>query len=600
MRKPWSFFLRLPLLLVLLFLVLAPMLLPGCGGSRQEGGEAGLRKWYALQQDTLQQELALLDSQVRNQKPLASLQQQFAVARFRYKHIEPLVEYYFQGLTRRINGPALPDIKTEDNQVWPPHGFQVVEQYLYGGFADSLRTTLSNEIKLLQTDLNYVQSNMEATAILPRHVHEMVQHQLIRIGTLGITGFDAPLSKLSLPETDAALNGLQLMLEALGGGSLPDKSFDAARTYLRQHTGFDAFDRMAFLQQYLAPLSLALAPAKKDPADSLFSKPFDGTLAALLQGRGFDPDFYTNYASAKSNAAKIALGKQLFYDSRLSKSGTLSCASCHQPQKYFTDGLPRAANSVHGGSLPRNTPTLLYASLQRDQFYDHRSTTLEDQVNQVMDNSEEFGMQASFAARKLAQDSGYRRLFQTAFGVDSIGGYQVRNAVAAYIRSLNPFKSRFDAYMQGDKAAMNAQELEGFNLFAGKAKCATCHFIPLFNGTVPPWFGKSESEIIGVPAKAGWEKATIDGDVGRYQWNQLEELKFAFKTPTVRNSEKTAPYMHNGVYQNLEDVVKFYQKGGGVGLGMNLPYQSLPFDSLQLNTREQQAVVAFLRTLTDR
>ncbi|OLY94750.1 hypothetical protein BUE76_08985 [Cnuella takakiae] len=575
-------------------------MLPACGVNKPKDEAAALRQWYGLEQDSLQQDLSMLDSFVQQGAALPQLQQQFSAARNSYKHVEGVVEYYFQGLTRRINGPALPDIHTEDNQVWPPHGFQLVEQYLYGGFADTLRPLLSNEIKLLQTDLNFVLSNLEATAILPRHVHEMVQHQLIRIATLGITGFDAPLSKLSLTESDAALVGLQRMLQAVGQPDRSGNAFAAARNYLQQHQDFDAFDRMVFLQQFMAPLSLQLAPAQKDPADSLFTKPFDGSLAALLQGKGFDPDFYTNYASAKSNTAKVALGKQLFYDNRLSKSSTLSCASCHQPEKYFTDGLPKAANGVHGGSLQRNTPSLFYASLQRDQFYDHRSNTLEDQVNQVMDNSDEFGMQASFAARKLSQDSGYRQLFKAAFGVDSIGGYQVRNAVAAYIRSLNPFRSRFDDYMRGNKAAMNTQELEGFNLFAGKAKCATCHFIPLFNGTVPPWFGKSESEIIGVPAKAVWEKATIDGDVGRYQWNQLEELRFAFKTPTVRNSEKTAPYMHNGVYQNLEDVVRFYQKGGGVGLGMNLPYQSLPFDSLQLNAREQQAVVAFLKTLTDR
>ena len=111
---------------------------------------------------------------------------------------------------------------------------------------------------------------------------------------------------------------------------------------------------------------------------------------------------------------------------------------------------------------------------------------------------------------------------------------------------------------------------------------------------------ESESEIIGIPEKAVWENAKIDPDLGRYAINQLEELKYAFKTPTVRNSAKTAPYMHNGLYKTLDEVVNFYHKGGGVGLGIDLPFQSLPFDSLQLNHNEKKSIVAFMNALTDR
>ncbi len=582
---------------VLFFLL---QLLPACKNDKTVAGESGLRKWYGAESNALLGELSVLDSLVSRQAGVAALQSRFSVARSRYKHIEGIVEYYFQGLNRRINGPALPDVQPEDNQVWPPHGFQVIEQYLYSPFADSLRPLLANEIKLLQTDLKFIAANLAVTDILPRHVAEIMQHQIIRIGTLGITGFDAPLSKLSLPEAGAALAGLQATLNSYA----PERAaavkapFAAAQAYLTAHPDFDAFDRMFFLQQHLAPLSTLMQ--NKNKADSLFNKPFDGTLAMLLQGRGFDPDYYTNYASAKTNPAKVALGKQLFYEVRLSKSGRLSCAGCHQPERFFTDGLPKAANKVHGGSLPRNTPTLLYASLQRDQFYDHRAATIEDQVNEVMNNEEEFGQQAVQIAKQLSRDKHYKPLFAAAFPTSSVGGYEVRNALAAYIRTLNPFQSRFDAYMQGNRAAMKSEELVGFNLFAGKAKCGTCHFIPLFNGTVPPWYNKSESEIIGVPQKPLWSKATIDPDEGRYKWNRLEELRYAFKTPTVRNSAVTAPYMHNGVYKTLDEVVEFYHKGGGAGIGIPLPFQSLPFDSLQLGSKEKKAIVAFLHTLTDK
>jgi cytochrome c peroxidase len=162
-----------------------------------------------------------------------------------------------------------------------------------------------------------------------------------------------------------------------------------------------------------------------------------------------------------------------------------------------------------------------------------------------------------------------------------------------------PFNAKIDQYFKG-KGSLNASEQNGFNLFAGKAKCATCHFIPVYNGTIPPWFNNTESEVIGVPSSIKWAKAVVDGDVGRYTINQLEQLKYAFKTPTVRNVEKTGPYMHNGVYNTLEEVIKFYELGGGNGIGMNLEYQTLPFDNLQLTSKEKVDLISFMLALTDK
>jgi cytochrome c peroxidase len=162
-----------------------------------------------------------------------------------------------------------------------------------------------------------------------------------------------------------------------------------------------------------------------------------------------------------------------------------------------------------------------------------------------------------------------------------------------------PFKAKVDNFFN-DKDTLTISEKNGFNLFAGKAKCATCHFIPLYNGTAPPWFNNSESEVIGVPEKTNWEHAVVDKDLGRYKFNQLEQLKYSFKTPSIRNSEKTAPYMHNGVFNTLEDVIKFYELGGGNGIGMQLEYQTLPFDNLKLTKEEKRDLINFLNTLTDK
>ena len=162
-----------------------------------------------------------------------------------------------------------------------------------------------------------------------------------------------------------------------------------------------------------------------------------------------------------------------------------------------------------------------------------------------------------------------------------------------------PFTAKIDAYFKG-YVSLSESEMNGFNVFTGKAKCATCHFIPLYNVTVPPWYNNSESEVIGVPQSIEWSHAKIDKDLGRYILNQLEPLRYSFKTPTIRNIEKTAPYMHNGVYKTLDEVIRFYELGGGNGIGMNLEYQTLPFDNLSLTAQEKIDLINFLKTLTDK
>lgn len=123
--------------------------------------------------------------------------------------------------------------------------------------------------------------------------------------------------------------------------------------------------------------------------------------------------------------------------------------------------------------------------------------------------------------------------------------------------------------------------------------------MPLFNGTIPPTYSSNESEVIGVPKEAKWRQATIDPDTGKSAIVPHEIYLYSFKTTSVRNAELTAPYMHNGVYKTLDEVMRFYNVGGGKGIGIELPHQTLPFDSLGLSRREIQDVIAFVKSLTD-
>ena len=146
---------------------------------------------------------------------------------------------------------------------------------------------------------------------------------------------------------------------------------------------------------------------------------------------------------------------------------------------------------------------------------------------------------------------------------------------------------------------MNIDEMEGLNLFVGKGKCASCHFIPLFNGVLPSEYVDTEWEIIGVPSAKNISQPMLDDDIGRAGVINVDIFKHAFKIPTLRNIELTGPYMHNGVFKTLEEVIAFYDIGGGSGLGYDVPLQTLSADSLHLTEREKFQLISFLKTLTD-
>lgn len=247
----------------------------------------------------------------------------------------------------------------------------------------------------------------------------------------------------------------------------------------------------------------------------------------------------------------------------------------------------------------RNSPTLFYAALQKGFFYDNRAGSLEGQIVDVTTNVNEFHTDLDHLQQVAASDADYVKSFHELYQKDTVLEGDVRNAIASYIRSLVPFNSKFDRNMNGLEQTLTADERQGFNLFMGKAKCATCHFPPVFNGTVPVAFKESEVELIGVPNANDTINATIDKDLGRYEVYHTEERKHFFKTPTVRNAALTAPFMHNGVYNTLEEVIDFYDRGGGVGIGIALENQTLPTDKLELTEAEKAALVAFIEALND-
>jgi cytochrome c peroxidase len=538
-----------------------------------------------------------------------ALRQLFLQTRLAYKKLEWAVEYFNPAVARLVNGEpvqeAEPVIDADPSQSYgpgrvrivQPEGLQMIEGILYPQY-DTGRTSELLE-RLTRLQVNIARSRLYFTHIdmLRGQVFDAARLEVYRIMILGIGGFDAQLSLNCLYEAATALEGVQAAMEHYDS----DVRFQAAITYLRRNVTFNNFNRAVFIRVYGNPISAGLLRLEEQlhvPAIR-YNRLLRQDAATIFDKDAFDADAYAPGPEYLSTAQKIALGKRLFSDPILSGTGTRNCASCHRPEHAFADGLTR--NTVIGRQdlLDRNTPTLLNAALQPAQFYDLRVNTLEDQVWDVVHNEREMQSSAQLAVGKLRQDSVYRRLFAEAFSSPStIDTFQLMNALAAYVRSLVRLNSRFDDYMQGDSAAMNTQEVLGFNLFMGKARCGTCHFMPLFNGVFPPQYDREETEVIGVPGTTPGK--SIDLDRGRAAILAAPFLEHSFKVTTVRNARLTAPYMHNGVFGTLDEVLDFYDAGGGAGSGWPVDNQTLAKDSLHLTIGEKKAIIAFIGSLDSR
>lgn len=526
------------------------------------------------------------------------LQNHFLRARILYKKMEWATEYFMPTTTQFVNGPPVPEIEIEENRIFEPEGLQVVENLIYA--EDSIDySELLRQCKLLQSYAKTYASYWNALELNSSQVFDAVKLQVFRIVSLGISGFDAPLAKSSIHEAAISLDALNKVMSTYSQDESFKKLFRSAIRFADACVIFENFDRLAFIKDYCNPLTEALVTLQKRldipfVQDRRLLKP---DAVHLFAAGAFDVNAYTTDSSYFSSEHKVSFGRRLFYDPILSKDNKRSCASCHDPKRAFTDGKP-SSSAFQSGFVKRNAPTLLNAALQPWQFYDMRTTSLENQSIDVIQNVDEMHGDLTYATHKISNDTIYQRLFEYAFNKRQIQPIHLQNAIASYIRSLVYMNSRFDKFMQNRNGiTLSTIEKQGFNLFMGKAKCGTCHFAPLFNGTVPPSFMNMESEVIGVPISKNVKE--IDDDLGRYNQVKVEPYRHSFKTTTVRNVSLTGPYMHNGIFETLEEVVDFYDKGGGIGIGINIKNQTLPPDHLKLDDQEKKALLAFLHALED-
>jgi cytochrome c peroxidase len=304
-------------------------------------------------------------------------------------------------------------------------------------------------------------------------------------------------------------------------------------------------------------------------------------------------------AAAVENPALVELGRTLFFDRRLSGDGTMSCATCHDPSMAYADGLD-ISMSYPTTSNWRNSPTLLNVGLAPVLFHDGRAASLEEQALFPMRSAFEMNQDLDYLEQELASVPGYVRAFEAALGPGPITRGRIARALAAFERTLISRGSRLDRHLRGEADALGAEARAGLALFTGKAGCIRCHHGAAlsdyaFHRTgVPEHPGMATDPRMGATVRyvgrlAGYpDYAAITEDPGRYLVTARAEDWKAFRTPALRDLAETGPYMHNGVFSSLAEVVEFYNAGGGPGA------DELIIKPLGLSATERAALVKFL------
>lgn len=572
------------------------------------------------------QRLVKQSTTLKNTKEdITDLQKIHLENRLNFKKIEFFLEYFDRySIKKMINGAPLLSVepKVPEVTVIEPSGLQVLDELIFSEAPFTEKEAIIKHATQLQKDYKKVYEYQKRIKITHRFIFEATRNELIRIFSLGITGFDTPGSANAIPEAIASMQGIanaiqpytQMLKEK--DAILPNEIndlFEKSIQYLKDNNDFDRFDRMHFIRVFIDPLYAKTYQLQGALQIETVTETNPQVQSVNYDAESiFDEDFlnksyFSNINFEQANIQKrIELGKILFFDPVLSSNLERSCASCHQPEKAFTDGLPKSLAMDGKETIQRNSPTIINAVFSERYFYDLREPQIERQIKHVVLDSKEFSTDFFKIIEKLSKSKTYQALFAEAYSEYpkyQMSKWSISDALASYVTSVSSFNSPVDQYIRKEINTIDPDVIAGFNLFMGKAACGTCHFAPTFNGSVPPVYDESESEVLGVPASRDTINPVLDSDLGRAASRRpIDETPFykhSFKTVTVRNIAKTGPYMHNGVYQSLEEVVDFYNKGGGIGLGLDVPYQTLPDTPLNLSNKEKQQLIVFMKALSD-
>jgi len=417
---------------------------------------------FAAHCASLQKTIQALD--LHNPRSLQTARQKLRDCRASWKKIEPFLEYFFKSSSRIYNRAPKFEAEEPGMEYQSPIGLQVIETLLYESGDPARKRQLLEQSSAVAGSASDLLSLLYDFHAEDKQILESLRIELLRVIALDITGYEAPYLKTGITEAAAALQSIQYQLEPYSPDYSLHHLLQSTIAYCNAHSDFNTFDRLLFLKYYALPLQKALSSFIRNKSLYLNTNKLLNYDADNI----FSPNALT--IPGTGNPQLIAAGQKLFYDRSLSGSNTRSCASCHMPEKKFTDGLITPLTMDGHSHLDRNAPSLLYAGLQHRQFWDGRANTLEEQIVAVLKDPKEM---------------------HTGLGDTTLTG--IARSIAAYINTLHPMNAAFDRYIRNDTGSrLSPAQIRGGNLFMGKAQCATCHFMPVLNVLIPPDYAVTE------------------------------------------------------------------------------------------------------------
>ncbi|MBK9195213.1 MAG: cytochrome C peroxidase [Flavobacteriales bacterium] len=563
---------------------------------------------------------AIEENDLTTPEGLAKVNNALALARTDMKNADFWLRYLNPLAQKSINGPLPVEWETEVSEKdGKPYrrvgaGFTLVAGYLEE--PDFQKDSL---LRLVQAAIDGTDAFAadSTTTQLSEHHHFFLCNRLFLLNLAAIytTGFECPDTSLVIPELRSMMTAVRGIYVSFNS-SFP--STPVTETYLAKYDAAVAFanaqpsspwrfDHFTFIQQYVNPLfamnqgfindykvssASFVDHALSDASTSIFAK--DLYYAQDTKG------IFRRVQDVGTLARIDALGKQLFFDPLLSGNNERSCASCHLADQFFADTTAVTAIKFdHQGKLARNTPSLVNAPMNQLLMLDGKLTTLQQQAMTVMAEPSEMGAVHGDVLAKVMNCPDYRTELQALLKatpqVKEVSMEHITSAITFYYGKFSAYRSPFDEAMDAG-GTISPDAHAGFNLFMSKAQCATCHFVPQFNGVKPPFVG-SEFEVLGTPSDS--TGTALSNDLGRYGVNPAPETHRAFRTGSLRNNQYTGPYMHNGAFRTLDQVIDFYDAGGGAGHGLDVPNQTLSSDSLHLTPLEKRQLRIFMNSLTE-
>ncbi|HUM47589.1 MAG TPA: cytochrome c peroxidase [Chitinophagales bacterium] len=548
------------------------------------------------------------------------LQEQISIMRLKMKAIDFWLRYLEPVAYKKINGPLPVEWETE-----------VFEKYEKPYKREGAGLTLAQleldadlpQKKILLQLLNesdaatgvFQSDSIVALLMTPDHFFFANRLFLLNLASIYTTGFECPDRERIIPELESMLADVEEIYSAFGN-SYPEKTLSGG--YLQLYEGMKEFvhaqnhdpllfDHFHFIRDYVNPLYALNQQFIRDyhvVSRSYNDYSLNNSNTSLFNKDLFKAQNRKGIFIAVDDPEKLeaisAIGKLLFFDPVLSGNGKRSCASCHKPSEYFTDTtVATSLQFDHVTRLARNTPSLVNAVYNHLLMQDGMHFTLLRQGKEVMINKKEMGSDPEKILSNVMSCRTYKKAFQQFTKLTpnypDVTLDHVASALSIYYSGFSDFTAPFDRAMNGQEN-ISAESEQGFNLFMSKAGCGTCHFVPQFNGVKPPFIG-SEFEVLGVPSDTFF--TAMSNDSGRFIVNPAAEMMQAFRTGSIRNAGFTSPYMHNGVFKTMKEVIDFYNNGGGDGKGLVVVNQTLSKDSLHLTAAEKNALLAFIKTLQE-